>query len=388
MSDHLKTQFLQRYGGTDNGIATFHAPGRVNLIGEHIDYNGGFVFPAALNIGTTMLARKREDGIFRFASTNFAGMIEMHVSDTSYREQDGWANYAKGVIHHLSKRGYEFSGADISYDGNIPNGSGLSSSASLEVVTGFGVVALEGQSIDKIQLALISQEAENEYVGVNCGIMDQFAVAMGKAQHAILLDCNTLEYEHVPFHAPGYKLIIGNTNKKRGLVDSAYNERRAQCERALEQLQQEHKDLQALCQLTPEQFAGSASLIEDDIVRQRAEHAVLENDRVLQSVKALQHHDLTQFGQLMNASHESLKSLYEVSCYELDVLVEAAQGIDGVLGSRMTGAGFGGCTISLVADERVDRFIEEVGEYYKNKTGIKADFYVCEIGDGVRAWQS
>lgn len=387
MNEQLQTRFIEQFGGSAQHIQSFHAPGRVNLIGEHIDYNGGFVFPAALNIGTTMLARKREDGLFRFASTSFAGTVEMGVSDTSYREEDGWANYAKGVIHHLLQRGYTFSGADILYDGNIPNSSGLSSSASLEVVTGYGVVALEGQSIDKIQLALISQKAENEYVGVNCGIMDQFAVAMGKEQHAILLDCNTLDYEHVPFKAPGYKLIIGNTNKKRGLVDSAYNERRAQCETALQQLKQEHEDLEALCELTPELFASSASLIEDNVVRQRAEHAVMENARVLQSVASLRNNDLQQFGELMNASHESLKTLYEVSCEELDVLVEAAQAIDGVLGSRMTGAGFGGCTISLVADGSVEYFIEEVGSVYKKKTGIEADFYVCDIGDGVRAWQ-
>jgi galactokinase len=382
--NQLKEQFNRKYGESSTEVSVFQAPGRVNLIGEHTDYNGGYVFPAALTIGTTMMARKREDGIFRFASTNFAAEVELDGSDVAFRKEDDWVNYPKGMIHHLKKRGYMFSGADILYHGEIPNGSGLSSSASIEVVTGYGLAALEGKPIDKVELALVAQEAENQFMRVNCGIMDQFAVSIGKKDHAIMLKCDNLDYELVPFKAEGYKLIIGNTNKRRGLVDSEYNARRAQCEEAVSLLKNEFKDLQYLCELTPQQFERSFALIEDEVVRRRAEHAITENDRVIQSVKALKANDLEQFGELMNDSHTSLKDLYEVTCFELDVMVEEARKIPGVLGSRMTGAGFGGCTVSLVAEESVEQFIAEVGKTYTDKTGLKAEFYVTEIGEGVR----
>lgn len=405
--EQLEQHFTQKYSRNNTPIAMYHAPGRVNLIGEHIDYNGGVVFPAALSVGTTMLARPRSDGKFRFMSTNFPEVVEMDIADTSYRTADGWANYPKAAIHHLMKRGYTFTGADLLFSGDIPNGAGLSSSASIEVVTAFGLLDLAGvrvavaaddgeeegraagvdaagSTMSGPELALICQEAENEYIGVNCGIMDQFAVTMGQREHAILLNCGTLDYERIPFKAPGYKLVIGNTNKQRGLADSEYNVRRAQCEQAVQMLRQEHEQLQFLCELTPAQFEKSAALISDDVVRRRAEHAVMENDRVMQSVAALRAGDLPRFGQLMNASHQSLKDLYEVSCLELDVLVEEANHIAGVLGSRMTGAGFGGCNVSLVADEAVESFITTVGANYKKRTGIDAEFYVCEIGDGVK----
>ncbi len=384
----LRKQFIDYFGevreGQEQEIRVFFAPGRVNLIGEHTDYNGGYVFPAALTFGTTMLARKRSDGVYRFRSTSFSLYGEVNSNDISFKQEDDWMNYPKGVILHLMKRGFEFSGADVLYHGEIPNGSGLSSSASIEVVTGYGLTSLEGQSIDKVQLALISQEAENQFMGVNCGIMDQFAVAMGQENHAIKLKCDDLTYERVPFLAKGYKLIIANTKKRRGLVDSEYNTRRKQCEEAVAALSIEFKGLAFLCELTPAQFEHNASLIQDEVVRRRAEHVITENDRVVQSVTALKNHDLIQFGQLMNDSHNSLKDLYEVTCYELDVMVEEARKIKGVLGSRMTGAGFGGCTVSLVHEDSVHDFISTVGRVYEERTSLFPQFYVCDIGDGVK----
>lgn len=384
----LKKKFIDYFGEVKEEqrqeIRVFFAPGRVNLIGEHTDYNGGYVFPAALTFGTTMLVRKRNDRIYRFRSTSFSIHGEVNSNNISFKQEDDWMNYPKGVILHLMKRGFGFSGADVLYHGEIPSGSGLSSSASIEVVTGYGLTSLEGQFIDKVQLALISQEAENQFMGVNCGIMDQFAVAMGQENHAIKLKCDDLTYERVPFLAKGYKLIIANTKKRRGLVDSEYNARRKQCEEAVTALSSEFKELSFLCELTPEQFERNASLIQDEVVRRRAEHVITENDRVIQSVKALQNNDLIQFGQLMNDSHQSLKDLYEVTCYELDVMVEEARKIKGVLGSRMTGAGFGGCTVSLVHVDSVEDFISSVGRGYEEKTSLIPQFYVCEIGDGVK----
>jgi len=288
------------------------------------------------------------------------------------------------MIYHLQQKGYSFGGYDVLFSGEIPNGAGLSSSASIEVVTGFGFLTMEGQSVDTVKLALTAQEAENKFVGVNCGIMDQFAVANGKKDHAILLMCDTLEYELVPFESGSYKIVIGNTNKRRGLVDSAYNERRSQCEQAVRDLQAKFPDVTLLGQLTLEQFEANEDLITDPIVRKRARHVVEEIDRVLKSVEALKQGRLTEFGKLMVGSHESLRDLYEVTCHELDTMVDAALQVPGVLGSRMTGAGFGGCTVSLVHENNVAEFIESVGSVYAAKTGLKADFYVCDIGDGVK----
>lgn len=380
----LKDQFIELYGASTNPIRAFHAPGRVNLIGEHTDYNGGYVFPGALTFGTTLLMRKRDDRTVRFASTNFPGRAEVSVDSIVYAQEDDWANYPKGMIYYLQQKGYSFGGYDVLFSGEIPNGAGLSSSASIEVVTGFGFLTMEGQSVDTVKLALTAQEAENKFVGVNCGIMDQFAVANGKKDHAILLMCDTLEYELVPFESGSYKIVIGNTNKRRGLVDSAYNERRSQCEQAVRDLQAKFPDITLLGQLTLEQFEANADLIPDPIVRKRARHVVEEIDRVLKSVEALKQGRLADFGKLMIGSHESLRDLYEVTCHELDTMVDAALQVPGVLGSRMTGAGFGGCTVSLVHENNVTEFIESVGSVYAAKTGLKADFYVCDIGDGVK----
>jgi galactokinase len=384
----LKQAFLDRFGGADLGIAVFQAPGRVNLIGEHTDYNGGAVFPAALTFGTTLLIRPRADRTLRLASTNFPLAKDIPLDGLRFREEDDWTNYPKSIVWELEQRGAGLTrGYDLLYCGEIPNGAGLSSSASIEVVTAYALLKLEGRETDTVRIARWAQHAENEFVGVKCGIMDQFAVANGKRNHAILLDCDTLRYELVPFESGDCKLVIGNTNKRRGLVDSKYNERRAQCEQAVRDLRQAYPELKLLGQLTLEQFNASAHLIADPTVRRRARHVVEEIDRVARSIEVLKRGDLAAFGQLMNGSHDSLRDLYEVTGPELDAMVDAAREVPGVLGSRMTGAGFGGCTISLVHRDSVDRFVAHVGEKYERATGLHPDFYVCEIGDGVKAWE-
>ncbi|MBW4085508.1 galactokinase [Paenibacillus sp. S150] len=380
----LKVKFSEKYGGSTEEARVFYAPGRVNLIGEHLDYNGGYVFPAALDFGTTLIVRPRSDGKVQFASTNFPFVASIDYSDIGTAKTGEWVDYPVGVMVELAKQGFPVSGGyDLLFHGEIPNGSGLSSSASIEVVTGFAFLTLLGGAVDTVEIALLSQRAENQYVGVNSGIMDQFAVANGKRDQAILLMCDTLEYSLIPFVTGSYKLVIGNTNKKRGLVDSKYNERRSQCEEALVILKQEVPSLSYLAELKPEQFEAHKDKITNETVRRRARHVVEENQRVLDSVEALKKNDLKQFGQYMNASHVSLRDLYEVSCEELDVMVEEAQKIPGTLGSRMTGAGFGGCTVSLVHEDDVQRFIREVGEAYTARTGLAGEFYVCGIGNGV-----
>ncbi|MFC4811431.1 galactokinase [Paenibacillus sp. GCM10023250] len=380
----LTQRFLNVYGESAEAIAIFHAPGRVNLIGEHTDYNGGYVFPAALTFGTTMLARKRGDMQLGLASTNFETRKQLPIAPIVYDEADDWMNYPKGIVHELERRGVVFSsGYDLLFHGEIPNGAGLSSSASIEVVTAYGLLAMEGRETDTVRIAQLAQKSENEFNGVQCGIMDQFAVANGKKDHAILLICDTLEYDLVPFNSGDYRLVIGNTNKRRGLVDSKYNERRSQCEQAVGDLKAAFPNLTLLGQLTLEQFNANKHLIRDGVVRARAEHVVEEIDRVLQSMKVLKANDLAAFGRLMNASHDSLRDLYEVTGGELDAMVAAAREVDGVLGSRMTGAGFGGCTVSLVHQDSVATFKAEVGRKYTEATGLVADFYECAIGNGV-----
>ncbi|WP_138755728.1 galactokinase [Paenibacillus sinopodophylli] len=382
--DALTQQFIQQYGGEAGDIAVFHAPGRVNLIGEHTDYNGGYVFPAALTFGTTLLIRKRTDRNLGLATTNFPTFKSFSIDSIVYDDADDWMNYPKGIVYELQQTGVKFSsGYDLLFHGEIPNGAGLSSSASIEVVTAYALQTLEGLAIDKVKIALLSQKSENEFNGVNSGIMDQFAVANGKKDHAILLMCDTLEYDLIPFDSGKYKLVIGNTNKRRGLVDSAYNERRAQCEQAVVDLQAAFPEITLLGQINLEQLNSAKHLIKDETVRMRAQHVVEEIDRVLQSIQALKANDLAGFGQLMNQSHDSLRDLYEVTGDELDAMVAAARQVNGVLGSRMTGAGFGGCTVSLVHEDSIDAFQEEVGRKYNEATGLQADFYVCTIGNGV-----
>ncbi|WP_310549694.1 galactokinase [Paenibacillus glufosinatiresistens] len=381
----LQESFIAKHGDTGAETRVFYAPGRVNLIGEHLDYNGGYVLPAALEFGTTLLARPREDDRVRFVSTHFEYEADIRIPDIGLAKTGEWVDYPVGVLVELAKTGIAPTrGYDLLFHGDIPNGAGLSSSASIEVVTAFAFLTLEGGDTDTVEIARLSQRAENGYVGVNSGIMDQFAVAVGRRSHAILLMCDTLDYELVPFEAGNYKLIIGNTNKRRGLVDSKYNERRSQCDEALAALRTRVSELACLAGLTPQELEAHKDALRDETVLRRAQHVVTENRRVLDSVEALRRGDLRTFGTFMNASHESLRDLYEVSCPELDVMVEEAQRIPGTLGSRMTGAGFGGCTVSLVHEDEVERFIAEVGAAYKERTGLTGDFYVCGIGDGVR----
>ena len=370
--------------GDDGEIGVYFAPGRVNMIGEHTDYNGGHVFPCALTIGTYAVARKREDKKLRFYSLNFEhlGVIESSVENLKPEKEADWTNYPKGVMWAFGEKGMPVeSGMDLVLFGNIPNGSGLSSSASVEVLTGFILRDMFGFEVSNQDLALIGQYSENKFNGVNCGIMDQFAIAMGKAGHAIFLDTATLEYEYAPIKLENAKIVISCSNKKRGLGDSKYNERRSECETSLAEIQ-EVKDIASLGELTEEEFEAVKEQIQSDVRVKRAKHAVYENQRTVKAVEALQNNNVTLFGELMNASHVSLRDDYEVTGIELDTLVEEAWKVEGVIGSRMTGAGFGGCTVSIVKDEAVDTFIEQVGKAYEAKIGYAADFYVVEIGDG------
>ena len=384
MLNELLAKFKELYGG-EGDIRTYFAPGRVNLIGEHTDYNGGHVFPCALTLGTYAVARKREDNVLRFFSVNFEkdGIYTSSLEDLVPSKQAGWTNYPKGVMWAFEKRDYHVtSGLDIVIGGNIPNGSGLSSSASLEVLTGLVLRDMFGlDHITNQELALIGQDSENNFNGMNCGIMDQFASAMGKKDCAIFLDTATLKCEYAPLQLENAKIVITNSNVKHSLVNSAYNERRSQCETALAQLQKV-RDIKTLGDLTEEEFEEIKDAITDPICQKRAKHAVYENIRTIKAVEALKANDLATFGKLMNASHTSLQYDYEVSCDEIDVLVSAAWEIPGVIGSRITGGGFGGCTVSLVENDKVDTFKEVVGKTYTEKTGLHADFYIVSCGEG------
>lgn len=368
-----------------NAEKSYFSPGRVNLIGEHTDYNGGNVFPCALTIGTYGVASLRKDNTIRMYSENFQdqGVVEFSLDDLTYCKAHDWANYPKGVIAFLRKEGHHIEqGMDIYFNGNIPNGAGLSSSASIEVLTAFMMKELFQLEISMINLVKLCQKVENEFMGVNSGIMDQFAVAMGKKDQAILLDTNTLEYRYSPVLLEKASLVVSNTNKKRGLADSKYNERRAECEEALKRLQTV-LPISSLGEIDSETFGKYQHVIEDDVLIKRAKHAVTENERTLLAVKALESNEIEEFGKLMNASHESLKEDYEVTGIELDTLVELARKVSGTIGSRMTGAGFGGCTVSIVQNDAIERFIQEVGTSYEEIIGYKAEFYVVSIGDGV-----
>ncbi len=380
-------EIFQELFGAEGDIRSYFSPGRVNLIGEHTDYNGGHVFPCALTIGTYGIARKREDRKIRFYSENFSrmGVFETSLDDLVYHEEANWTNYPKGVVWAFKEKGYVAdTGFDLVMYGNIPNGSGLSSSASVELLMGVILVDMFGfEGLSMIDLALLGQYAENKFNGMNCGIMDQFAIAMGKENQAIFLDTADLSYEYAPIEMKGAKIVIAASNKKRKLTDSKYNERRAECEEALADIQKQ-MDIKALGDLTEEQFEEVKDAVKNPVCRKRAKHAVYENQRTIKAVAALKAGDLETFGKLMNASHVSLRDDYEVTGKELDTLVEAAWKQEGVLGSRMTGAGFGGCTVSIVKEEAIDDFIKNVGEIYEKEIGYAADFYVVEIGDGSR----
>ncbi len=379
----LKEKFAELFGG-EGTIKAYFAPGRVNLIGEHTDYNGGHVFPCALTIGTYGIIRPRTDRTIRFYSMNFTdmGIVETSLDDLVPNDEAGWTNYPKGIMWTFEKRGYHLpAGADILFYGDIPAGSGLSSSASLEVLTGLMLRDTFGFDISMADLALIGQYSENNFNGMNCGIMDQFASAMGKQDCAIFLDTNTLKYEYAPVKLPDAKIVITNSKVKHSLVSSAYNDRRRESETALKDLQTV-VDIQTLGDLTEEQFEQYKDAIKDDICRKRAKHAVYENQRTIHAVDALKANDIETFGKLINASHVSLRDDYETSCEETDILAALAWEVPGVYGSRITGGGFGGCTVSIVKNESIDLFIETLDKAYTEKTGLKAEFYVVDIGEG------
>ena len=384
MKKKLFDMFAELFGDSE-GARFYFSPGRVNLIGEHTDYNGGHVFPCALTLGTYGAARKREDNKIHFYSMNLDSfdVVEASLDNLTNKKEYNWANYPLGVVWAFKEKGHTItSGFDMVIWGNIPNGSGLSSSASLEVLTGVILTDLfEIKDLSMTDLALIGQYSENNFNGCNCGIMDQFAVAMGKKDHAIFLDTSDLSYEYAPCVLDGAKIVITNSKVKHSLVDSAYNDRRNECAAALKALQSE-LDIQALGDLTPEEFEAHKSLIKDEIQLQRAKHAVYENQRTIDAVTALKAGDIESFGKLMNQSHISLRDDYDVSCEEIDILVDLAWKIPGVLGSRITGGGFGGCTVSIVKNESVDTFIETIGKTYLEKVGHEAEFYTVDIGDG------
>lgn len=385
MKEKIRTKFEELFGNQGE-IKEYFAPGRVNLIGEHTDYNGGHVFPCALTMGTYAVARKRDDNKIKLYSMNFEnlGILESTIDDLKYNKDEDWINYPKSMIWAMKEEGYNIdNGFDIVFLGTIPNGAGLSSSASIEVLTGFVLKDLFNLDVDMTKIALLGQKAENKYIGVNCGIMDQFIIANGKKDCAVFLDTANLEYEYAPVKLEDAKIVIMNTNKKRGLGDSKYNERRAECEEALKELQQK-LNIKSLGELTEEEFEENKDLIKSPTRQKRAKHAVYENQRTIKAVKALKENKIDLLGELMVASHNSLRDDYEVTGKELDTLVEESLKQDGVIGARMTGAGFGGCAVSIVKSDKVEDFIQNVGKGYKDKIGYEADFYAVEIGDGPR----
>mgnify|MGYP006300338339 CR=1 FL=1 len=381
----LINRFIKTYGEGTEPLQVFFAPGRVNLIGEHTDYNGGYVLPCALDFGTYLVIRKTSDNRVSLATTEFDYAPSVPLEQLKEKHHQEWVNYPLGVIDEFSQLGHQVeTGLEMLFSGTIPHGAGLSSSASIEMVTAAALNDLFGFGLSLVELIQLSQRAENNFVGMNCGIMDQFAVGMGKENHAVFLDTEDLGYELVPVKLRDHKLIISNTNKQRKLTDSKYNERRSECEQALQQLNQEGQSYRNLGKIDYDHFLEIQDKITDPVLHRRARHVISEDQRVLSAIKALHSGDLATFGRLMNESHDSLRDDYEVTGTELDTLVEEARKIDGVLGSRMTGAGFGGCTVTLIHSEAIDDFIARVGDHYQAKTGLKPDFYITNISDGAK----
>ena len=384
----IKKMFIEIYGGSEDGLRVFASPGRVNLIGEHTDYNGGYVFPAALKMRTTIVLRPNGENVVRLAATDLPDRVEIDVNKIEDYKGIRWGDYQAGIISEMMKDGYDIVGCDMLYDDTTPHGGGLSSSAAIEVSTALAFATLHNEKngidtpIDMIEMAKIGQRAENVFVGVNCGIMDQFASAMGKEDHAVFLQCQSLDYKHVPVKLDGKKIVVSNTKKKHSLGASKYNERRSECEKGFEILKKAMPEKNCLGEISVEEFDAHKHLLTDDVVFRRIRHVITEDDRVLKSIVALEAGDIAKFGEYMNGSHDSLRDDYEVTCLELDTMVEEARKIKGVLGSRMTGAGFGGCTVSIVEADAVDTFIAEVGKNYEARTGLKPEFYVTEIGNG------
>ncbi|RKL66441.1 galactokinase [Salipaludibacillus neizhouensis] len=385
MREELMLSFKEVFKSSEEP-KVYLSPGRVNLIGEHTDYNGGYVFPCALSVGTYIVISPREDRTIRFYSKNFEdlGVIETNLDDLSFREEHDWANYPKGVLSLFKEKGLTGThGFDALFFGNIPNGAGLSSSASIELAMAVAWDEMNHFQMERIPMVQLCQQAENEYIGVNCGVMDQFAIGMGKKDQAILLDCDTLEYSYAPVKLEGVKLVLANTNKRRGLADSKYNERRSECEEALADLQKE-VSINHLCELTTEQFENHKSVIQNDTAMRRAKHAIAENGRTKLAHKRLEEGNLIAVGELMNESHRSLRDDYEVTGEHLDALVEAAWKEPSVLGARMTGAGFGGCTVNLIKEDNIEEVLARIAGDYKQRTGIETEFYVVDVGDGTR----
>ncbi len=384
----LKSEFIKLYGGDESDIRIFHSPGRVNLIGEHTDYNGGYVFPAALTMGTTIALRVTDADVIRLKATDLDDLITLDLDKLDTYKNLWWGNYQAGVCVELKNSGYDIVGCDMLYDDTLPHGGGLSSSAAIEVCTALALATLSNEKkgiqdkVDMIKMAFIGQSAEHNYCNVKCGIMDQFASAMGKANHAIFLDCKNMDYKLIPLKMNGYKLVITNTNKKHSLASSAYNERRNECEKGLEILKKSYSDITCLGDVTVEMFENVKDTITDEIILKRISHVIYEDDRVLKSIDALENGNINLFGELMNQSHDSLRDLYEVTGIELDTLVEETRKIDGVIGSRMTGAGFGGSTVSIVKEEAIDEFIEKVTSNYTEKIGYAPTVLIDDIGDG------
>lgn len=385
MTNEIIELFQHYFPGNKDEIRLFFAPGRVNLIGEHTDYNGGYVLPTAVTLGTYMAIRERDDSEFHLFSENFPDdPVAFSLGELNYDVNDPWGNYPKGMIKILSSKEAELKGADIYYSGTIPNGAGLSSSASISMVTAYGLAKLNKLNFSTEDLAKMSQSVENHFIGVNSGIMDQFAVGMCEEEHALFLNCSTLEYEQIPLDLGNFQLVITNTNKRRGLADSKYNERRAECEKGLECIREIYPKKPSISDLTLEEYWEVSKHINDEAVLQRIRHVVTENERVKLSMKLLNRGDLVLFGDLMKKSHESLRDDYEVTGKELDALFEIQKGIKGCIGTRMTGAGFGGCTISIVEKGAVAAFKESVRGHYQNETGIEPSFYICKSGGGVK----
>ncbi|HUS86590.1 MAG TPA: galactokinase [Bacteroidales bacterium] len=378
----LTDKFFKIYGNRNDIPVLFFAPGRVNLIGEHTDYNNGFVFPCAINYGTYVCVRKAENKLLKAASLNFDSRFEIEIDNFRRDETGEWINYPLGILNEFKKKNAALGGIEVLFYGDIPNGAGLSSSASIEMVTAFALNQLYSTGFSMIDMVKMSQSAENNFVGMNCGIMDQFAVGFGEKDRAIFLNCDSLEYEIIPIELNDYQLIIANSNKRRGLTDSKYNERRSECETAVRMLNKELK-IDHLSQLSISQFEENKHLIEDPIIEKRARHVISENKRVLDAVKVLQKGNIEEFGILMNESHDSLCHNYEVTGVELDTLAYEARKLNGVLGSRMTGAGFGGCTVSIVKKSDMENFTRSLSSIYSSVTGLKPEFYLPEIGSGV-----
>ena len=385
----LKADFVKTYGGTEDSVSVFSSPARINIIGEHIDYNGGKVFPAAINRYLYVAIRKRMDNKVLYKSIQFEGTYEFDITENfAFKKENDYSNYLNGILSQLKAKGCKFDcGFEVLMASNVPAGGGISSSSALECGFAYAVSETFGFNIDRVEIAKLGQMSEHKFMGVNCGIMDQFIISVGREKTAIVLDCNTLEYSYAPLELGDYRFVVMNTNKQRRLADSKYNERRGQCEEALKILQDNGTDISALCQLNPAQWENCKKFIKDEILLKRAKHCVYENQRVLDAVEALKAGDLAKLGKLLNESHKSLDEDYEVTGIELNTLAAASQKQEGCLGARMTGAGFGGCAIALVHKDKVDTFIENVQKEYTEKIGYAAGFFSCESGNGVARFQ-